>query len=117
MSLRPEDKKELAESAYRLAKIIVRLESSFTDPRTMDILEIAISLIEDQLHSDIKYQPIQDYDEDEDEMLNINMINLNNEAELAQEEVEDVEDDNISPEELRDWYDLPSYGEDNDFRE
>jgi len=110
MSLDPQSKKILTHSAIYIAEIIQRLEKAFTDPRTLDILEIAVSLIEDQVNYNIKYQPIADYDEISEEDFR------EDEIETVKLDLTDLSDDAVSSEELREWWNLPFNGEEDEHR-
>lgn len=107
MSLNNRSKRILAESSSHLGEIIRYLDSAYADPRVMDLLEISISLLEDQLNQNIKYMPIKDYDSEPQEET----------IELHQQEIvekKQEESNGITPDELKKWFDLPSYGEDNE---
>ena len=103
MSLNRKDKEALHQAILRLARTINDLESTTVDPRVLDMLEIAGSLLEQQVEMDLIFEQA-DIEETNEVVL------------FEQGEMEDIhkvvhinfdEDNDIpSPEDLEDWFNI-----------
>ncbi len=139
MGLSGKDKETLSEIIDALKEMTEGLEEAKGDYRAIDAIDIALSLLEQQLEEDIEYiiardeRPTQSDDVDDDdsddepdveELIAAHATMADDESEVEIKEIEPASLENLdfkfltvdaipSPDELESWFNLDSPEEDN----